>query len=330
MSVQVLSNGCDEVLNIPETSPSDSFLGDLAKPAFDQVQPRTRGRDEMEMEAQMPPEPGFHPGVLVGSIIVDDQMQVHLRRRLAVDLFEEPDEFLVAVSRHTVPDDFPIEHTQGGEQRGRAMAFVVVGHRPATAFLHGETGLSPIEGLDLAFLVDAQDQGFVRRIEIQAHDIAQLFEKLLVAADLEGPDKMRLEPVLLPDALNAHGTDALGLGHGPHTPVRGRGGFRVQSGFDDGPDVACWNAGDAPGPGRVLFEAGDAKSQKPLPPQLHRGPGEGQLLGDVLARHSVGRHRDDPGALDKAQRKFFPVRPGGQGGTLFGGQHDGRGGAHGS
>ena len=176
MIVQVLSNGCDEFLSIPKTSPTDSFLGDLAKPAFDQVQPRTRGRYEVEMEAQMPPEPGFHPGMLVGPIIVDDQMQVQLRRRLQVDLFEEPDEFLVAVSRHTVPDDFPIEHTQGCEQRGRAMAFVVVGHRTATAFLHRKTGLRPIKGLDLAFLVDAQDQGLVRRIEIQAHDIAQLFD----------------------------------------------------------------------------------------------------------------------------------------------------------
>ena len=102
----------------------------------------------------------------------------------------------------------------------------------------------------------------------------------------------------------------------------------MQGGLDDGPDFAFRNAGDAPGPGRVVFESSDSKSQKPLPPQLHSGPGEGQLPGDVLARHSVGGHRDDPGSLNKAQRKFLPVSPCGQGGTLFGGQHDGRGGAH--
>jgi hypothetical protein len=57
--------------------------------------------------------------MLVCTVIVDDQMQSEIGRCLDVDLLEEPKEFLVAMARHAVADDVPIQHTQCGEQRRR-------------------------------------------------------------------------------------------------------------------------------------------------------------------------------------------------------------------
>ena len=140
------------------------------------------------MEPRMSLQPACHAGVFVGPIVIHDQMYVEPGPRVGVDLLEEPNELLVPMARHAVADDRAIEHAQGCEQRGGAVALVVVRHGPAAALLQGEAWLGAVEGLDLAFLVDTQDQGFVRGVEVQADDIVELLDKMLVAADLEGLD----------------------------------------------------------------------------------------------------------------------------------------------
>ena len=47
--------------------------------------------------------------------------------------------------------------------------------------------------MDLTLLVDAKDDGFVRRIQIKANNIVQFLDKLFVAAELESLDQVRLE-----------------------------------------------------------------------------------------------------------------------------------------
>ena len=152
------------------------------------------------MKSWMAPQPGFHTGMLVGSIIVCDQMKIEFGRRLAVDFLQETNEFLMPMARHTIADYLAVEHAQGRKQRGGAVALVVVCHGPAAAFLHWQTRLSPVQGLDLTFLVDTQNQGLVGRIQIEPHNIDEFLQEMLVAAELEGFDQMRLEIVLLPDA----------------------------------------------------------------------------------------------------------------------------------
>jgi hypothetical protein len=47
--------------------------------------------------------------------------------------------------------------------------------------------------LDLAFLVDAQDQGFIRRIEIQTDDIADFFDEERVGGEFERAPSVGLD-----------------------------------------------------------------------------------------------------------------------------------------
>lgn len=134
----------------------------------------------------------------MGSVIIHDQVQVQFGRRFGVDLLQEADEFLMPVAREAIADHFPIKHAEGGKQGGCAIAFVIVCHRPATPLLDRQSWLRPIKSLDLAFLIDRQDQGLVGWIEVEADNIRQLFEKVLVSAELEGLHQMRLEVVLSP------------------------------------------------------------------------------------------------------------------------------------
>src|SRR6185312_16933923 len=101
----------------------------------------SRGRGEVKMKPGVPFEPGPHLGMLVRRIVVDDQMQLSASRGLAVDLVEKADEFLTPMARHALADDLAFEHIEGGEQCRRAVALIVVRHRPAAALLDRQSRL---------------------------------------------------------------------------------------------------------------------------------------------------------------------------------------------
>ena len=107
-------------------------------------------------------------------VIVEDHVDGLVRRHLALDAVEEADELLMAVALHVLPDDRSIQNVERREQRGRAVAFVVMGHGAGAALLHRQAGLGAVECLDLRLLVDRQHHRMGRWIDIQADDIGEL------------------------------------------------------------------------------------------------------------------------------------------------------------
>ena len=125
-------------------------------------------------------------------------------RHLRLDGVEEAHQFSVSMALHVAADDSAIENVEGGEQRRGAMAFVVVGHGSGTALLHRQTGLGAVERLDLALLIDREDDGMGGRIDIEADDVAQLVDKFRVGGELELFQPVRLKAVRTPDALDGN------------------------------------------------------------------------------------------------------------------------------
>ena len=140
---------------------------------------------------------------------------------LRLDGVEEADELLMPVALHVAADDGAVEHVERGEQRGGAVALVVVGHRPGAALLHRQARLGAVERLDLALLVDREDDGMGGRIDVEADDVLELLGELRVVRQLEGPDAVRRELVGLQDALHRAQADAGRLGQHPAGPVGG-------------------------------------------------------------------------------------------------------------
>jgi hypothetical protein len=56
-----------------------------------------------------------------------------------------------------------------------------VGHGATTTLLEGKSGLGTVQSLNLALFIDTKNDAFVGRIEIEAYNIGQFFEKLRVA-----------------------------------------------------------------------------------------------------------------------------------------------------
>src|ERR1700728_515858 len=153
----------------------------------------------MKVKSRMSRDPAQDGRVLVGAVVVGDQVDLFVRGRLPIALLEELQPLLVAVPRHAATDDLTVQRTQGREHRRGAIALVVVSHRATTALLHRQAGLSPIKSLDLALLIGTQDEGVLGRVEIERDDIFHFLDKAPIVAELEGPYPVRLEAVTLPD-----------------------------------------------------------------------------------------------------------------------------------
>src|SRR5262249_38920862 len=158
------------------------------------------GRCEVEGPGRVLGKPFAHLRMLVGGVIVDDRMDLLTLGDLRVDLIEEADELLMPMALHIAADDGAVENVERGEQCRRAVALVVVRHRPGAPRLHWQSRLSAVEGLDLALLVDREYDGMGGRIDVETDHIPELFGERRIVRQLERPDTMRRELVGLEDA----------------------------------------------------------------------------------------------------------------------------------
>src|SRR6266576_2694920 len=72
-------------------------------------------------------------GCLWGCVIVDNGVDQLASRDRAFDGVEEADELLMGMLLHAATEHHAVEHVEGGEQGGRAVALVIVCHGPALA-----------------------------------------------------------------------------------------------------------------------------------------------------------------------------------------------------
>ena len=107
-------------------------------------------------------KPSLHVGVLVGGVIVGDQMDVETRRGLAVDDLEEGEPLLVAVALGDAGDQLTLQIVERGKQGERPVADIVVGLGFDVADPQRQTRLRALKRLALRFLIATQDQSLFR------------------------------------------------------------------------------------------------------------------------------------------------------------------------
>ena len=109
---------------------------------------------------------------------------------------------------------------QRGEQRGGAVADVVMGGLLRQAGSHRQDRRGPVQGLDLRLLVDAQHDRVLGRVQVEPDDVADLRLQLRVGGELERLPPPRLQPPLAPDPRHPHIRDPQLAGQQPARPVR--------------------------------------------------------------------------------------------------------------
>lgn len=117
-----------------------------------------------------------------------------------VDAAQEVQPFDGAVALLSGVHDGAGDDVEGGEQCGGAVADVVMGAGGGMAGGDRLARAGGFEGLDLRFLVHAQNGGVVGRIEVQADHIDHLVDEQRVGGELEGVLTVGQEVERLPDA----------------------------------------------------------------------------------------------------------------------------------
>src|SRR5207244_9478360 len=118
----------------------------------------------MEMKSPMAFEPGFDRRMLMGGVIVYDQMQVQLSRGLLINQIEKLDPLLMAVAIHTGCNDAALDHLQSSKQGGGPVAFVVVSHGSQASFDQRQSWLGPVQRLNRCFLIRTKHHCVLGRV----------------------------------------------------------------------------------------------------------------------------------------------------------------------
>lgn len=106
--VDVGADGHDEFLQVAEDAPPEPILSQVAKETFHHVEPRRAGGGEMQMKARVPLEPALYFGVLMGGVVIADQVEVPIDRDGLVDQTEKLEPFLGAMPLLHKPKTSPL------------------------------------------------------------------------------------------------------------------------------------------------------------------------------------------------------------------------------
>lgn len=130
--VVLVDEAVDRCLKIDDRMEHPTFeapLCELGEETLDSIEPGCRCRREVEGPAGMTGEPLADLFMLVGAVIVEDDMDDLAGRDVALDHVQETQELLVPMALHVAADHGAVEHIEGGKQRRGTMALVIVGHR---------------------------------------------------------------------------------------------------------------------------------------------------------------------------------------------------------
>jgi hypothetical protein len=183
----------------------------------------------MEVEARPGSEPDAHFGMFVCGVIVDDEVDIEGRRDIGVDMLEKGEEFLVAMTCATLREDPAIGDVEGCEQGRRAMPDVIVGDTLNIAEPKREHRLRTFQSLNLALLIDAQHNGLIGGIEVQADDVPDLVDEQRIGGKVEAFGAVWLNAEQCEHPRDSALRQAGLLRRGSHGPVASRRWLRFEN-----------------------------------------------------------------------------------------------------
>ena len=175
--IVALHEGVDflhQIVDAGERTPANGALGDDAKPTFHLIKPRGIGGRVVHLVARPLGQPIANLRMSVGGVVIDDEMDLVGWRNVLIEMPQEGEKLLMAVAGLACGEHLAVGDVQGGKQGGGAMANIIMGHAFDITQPHGQHGLGAVEGLNLALFVDAEHQGVIGWMQIQADNVAHL------------------------------------------------------------------------------------------------------------------------------------------------------------
>src|SRR5258705_3920888 len=185
----------------------------------------------MQFEARMTRQPALDDRMLMGGVIIQNDVDALAQRNFVVDLFEKFQPLAVGVFLGGVSDDFALQVIQRGKEGDGAVAIVIVGLSADMSFAQRQPRLTALQRLDLALLVTTEHHCLLWRIEVKTDDIPKFRLKIRIAGKLKDTRQVWLDFVFTPDSLHGRLGDTQLASHRAASPSYPT--LRWPSGFID-------------------------------------------------------------------------------------------------
>src|SRR5216684_1183071 len=250
---------------------------------------------EVQVVPRMPQEPRPNFLGLVGGIVVQHQMDGKIRRYGTIDLIQEFAELDGAMAWPALTDHRSRGNVQRSEETGGAMALVIMSSTLHLAGQHGKDWLATAQRLNLTLLIHAQHQRMMRRVQVQADDVAHLVDQQRIVGELKRLAAMRTQPEGPPDATHRGLTHAGPRRQRAAAPMRCSFGSLFQ-GQAYGPLNAViadlsWRSWS-----HLVSQTSQALGDKTIPPHAHRKARGVQLVGHGSVVLPTDTFQNDAGA----------------------------------
>ena len=190
-----------EFLNASECAAADGSLSDDMEPGLHLVEPGSICWSEVHVISWSRSKPAFYFRMLVGAVVVNDQMDVQVGRSIRINVSKELEKLLMAMSCFVLSEDLAGGDIKSGEESGCAMTDVIMTDAFNVSQPHGKHWLGSFKCLNLTFLIDAKHHGFIRRIKVEARDITYFLYEEWIRRKLEMFLPVWLQPEGMPNAL---------------------------------------------------------------------------------------------------------------------------------
>lgn len=80
VTVDVFSEGLDEILHVAEDTAEEPILGQITEEALNHLQPRATGGSAVHMEMRMTTHPARDPRMFVSCVVVHDHLDLFVGR----------------------------------------------------------------------------------------------------------------------------------------------------------------------------------------------------------------------------------------------------------
>ena len=140
VALNELVDPADQFLYAGERTSSYSSPGNDAEPAFDLVDPGGIGGCVVGMVPLVFCNPSFDLGVLVGGVVVDDEVNIERWGNIGINVTQEGEELLVSMASLALSNALTGSDVQSSEERGGALKDPLVFLRfPAFFQTYGES-----------------------------------------------------------------------------------------------------------------------------------------------------------------------------------------------
>ena len=113
--VDILADRVDQFLDVTEDAAAKPALSEVRGSTLHHVQPRATGRREVDVESGVTSQPPLHLGMLMGSVIVRNQVDLPTPRCDFVDDTQKFQPFLVTMPVVAHADNGPVERIHRGK-----------------------------------------------------------------------------------------------------------------------------------------------------------------------------------------------------------------------